>query len=124
METIDEMIDVVMGRRKVRPGIFNEQTEEVAEFLESLREHVIFCQKCKKLRLDPGLEMTMTVTTESGEKKPKKLEMCEPCLEEFLGKMAPHASEAEFELEGGTRISTLGGIGSGLMTVHDPDDVD
>jgi hypothetical protein len=108
MKSVEEMLNVLKKEAKYDPDFV-----AIVEFIESLREDVVFCQGCKKLRLDPGVEMTMTVTTSSGEKRPKKLEFCGPCLEEFLGKVGSHASEVEYELESGTTIRTT--------PVRDPD---
>jgi len=108
MESIDEMLETLRGIE-----LTFDEIAPIIEFLESLREHVVFCKECEKVRLDPGMEMKING---------KVVPMCEPCLDEFLGKMAPHASEVEYELEGGTKITTQ--PGSNLMTLHGPDQAD
>ena len=113
MKSIEEMVETLKGIE-----LTFDEIAPIIEFLESLEEEVIFCQKCQRLRLDPGVEMTMTYG--NGEEKSKKLEMCGPCLKEFFGEVGPQASEVEYELEDGTTIKELGQ--SGLFTIHGPDE--
>lgn len=114
MKSIDEVVShlkTIMPEAEFHAHGGSGPTSKLIEFIESMREHVVFCRKCDKLRLDPGVEMTINN---------KPVELCEGCLDEFLTSLRDgEVDMVEYELEDGTTLTEK--PGSGVMTVHEPD---